>query len=59
MFVLSDDDMEFCTQIVHRAVHNAVSRFLAETRVDEMEIDKEVRPFMMDELHISPYSPWW
>ena len=59
MFELSDDDIEFCSRIVHRAVHTAVSRFLAEKRGEEMEIDKEVRLFMMDELYLSPYSPWW
>ncbi len=59
MFVLSDDDMEFCARTVHGAVHTAVSRFLGEKRGEETEIDKEVRLFMMDELYISPYNPWW
>lgn len=59
MFVLNDDDMEFCARTVQHAVHTAVSRLLAEKRGEEIEIDKEVRLFMMDELHISPYRPWW
>lgn len=59
MFELSDDDIEICTRIVNDAVHTAVSKFLAEKRGEEVEIDREVRLFMIDELYISPLSPWW
>jgi hypothetical protein len=59
MFELTDDEMEMCTRIVENAVDTGVSRFLAEKRGEEMEIDKEVRFFMINELHNSPWEPWW
>jgi hypothetical protein len=59
MFELTDDEMEMCSRIVDNAVHTALTRLLAEKRGEEAEIDREVRFFMIHELYISPWAPWW
>ena len=59
MFELTDDEMEMCARIVDSAVQTADTSLLGEKRGEEMEIDKEVRSFMINELHNSPFSPWW
>jgi hypothetical protein len=55
MFELTEDEMDMCERIVHKAVHTAVSRLLAEKRGEEWEIDKEVRFFMSQAVEKSPW----
>ena len=57
MFALSDDEMEFCDQLVERAVHTAV-RTIGHSRLcDEADIDNEVRLRMIETLeNYSPYG---
>jgi hypothetical protein len=59
MFELTDDEMEMCARNVDNAVRTAVNPLLAEKRGEEPEIDREVRYFMIHELHLSPWEPWW
>jgi hypothetical protein len=58
MFELSDDEMDFCDQLVERAVHTAV-RTIGHSRLcDEADIDNEVRLRMIGTLeNCSPYGP--
>jgi hypothetical protein len=52
MFELTDEEMEMCSRIVDNAVDTAVSKLIAAKRGEEMEVDKEVRCFMIQELHL-------
>jgi hypothetical protein len=58
MFDLPDNEIRMCGRIVQDADRTALSKLLAEKRGDEVELDKEVRCFMIDELHIFPCRPW-